>query len=243
MEATTQPPAHVTQAWRAYWDAHGGELGAEPPAYLRDVLLHELSPAPGMRILEAGCGTGGLSRALADAGAHVTMIDIVAACVFQGLAGTGPRAAGVNADLFRMPFADGSFDVVWNSGVMEHFEPDQLARGLAEMARVLRPGGRLVVIVPSKRGRYYVRGKRRMERAGKWEYGVEHPQGSLAPLIGDGLALAREYEVGVRWQTRFLDGWRRTLAAALTRPFSETSRVGAALFGGYLLVSSWTKNA
>ncbi len=231
---------HVTETWRAYWDAHGAELGAAPPQYLRDVVLREIAPTAGMTVLEAGCGTGGLARALQDAGAAMTLIDIVPAAVARSIAAT-PGACGVNADLFRLPFADGSFDVVFNSGVMEHFEPEPMAAGLKEMARVVRPGGRLIVLVPSKRGRYYVAGKRRLERAGKWEYGVEHPQGSLAPLMPPGLCALHEYEVGVRWQTRFLEGWRRKVAAALTKPFSETSRLGAALFGGYLLVSSWSK--
>lgn len=232
--------ANVTETWRAYWDAHGGEIGAEPPAYLRDVLLAEVRPRAGLRVLEAGCGTGGLARALEDAGAAMTLLDIVPAAVSRSVA-AGRKAYGVNADLFHLPFADASFDAVFNSGVMEHFEPEPMRQGLAEMARVLRPGGRLVVIVPSKRGRYYVAGKRRLERDGKWEYGVEYPQGSLAPRVPPGLDPVHEYEVGVRWQTRFLEGWRRKLAAALTRPFSETSRLGAALFGGYLLVSSWVK--
>ncbi len=230
----------VARTWRAYWDAHGAELGAMPPQYLRDVVLAEIAPRPGTTVLEAGCGTGGLARALEKAGAAMTLVDIVPAAVARSVAAS-KTARGVNADLFRLPFADESFDVVFNSGVMEHFEPGQLASGLKEMARVVRRGGRMVVVVPSKRGRYYVAGKRRLERAGKWEYGVEYPQGSLAPLMPDGMRLTREYEVGVRWQTRFLLGWRRVLARALTRPFSETSRIGAAIFGGYLLVSSWDK--
>ncbi len=231
-------PAQVAEVWREYWRAHSHEIGGKPPLWLAQALLDAVQPFAGQRVLEAGSGTGGLSAALAQRGALVTLLDIVPACVKVRAPGTH----GVVGDLFRLPHRDASFDCVFNSGVMEHFEPDAFARGMAEMSRVLKPGGRLLVLVPSERGRFYVAGKRRMEAAGRWEYGKEYPQGSLAryaqPL---GLKPVEERVIGVRWQARFLHGWRRRAASLLLAPFSEQSRLGASLFGGYLLLSSWIK--
>ena len=81
-----------------------------------------------MKILEAGSGTGGLSQQLAKAGADVFVLDIVPACLQAARRkGAAPGTLqGVVGDLFHCPFPDGAFDVVFNSGVMEHFEPDDL---------------------------------------------------------------------------------------------------------------------
>lgn len=233
-------PAAVQKTWRAYWDAHNGQLGAAPPPFLLECLLHEVQPRPGLRVLEAGSGTGGLARELAARGAVVTVLDIIRSCVRHAAAVSGLRA--VQADLFRAPFRDGSFDVVFNSGVMEHFEPAQLAAGVREMGRLLRPGGKLIVVVPSARGKLYLAGKRRLEQAGRWDYGIEYPQASLAEFMrAAGLGNGSEYLAGVRWQARFLEGWRGCLARLAVRPFAENSRIGCSLFGAYLLVSAWQK--
>jgi SAM-dependent methyltransferase len=133
--------------------------------------------------------------------------------------------------------------VVFNSGVMEHFEPDDLRRGLIEMARVLKPGGKLICLVPSARGWFYTQGKRRLEQLGQWQFGVEYPQRSLRGyLAGSGLKCLREYQIGARHQIWFVRGRRRRLAKLLMLPFrSERNRIATALFGGYLLTSVWRK--
>ena len=64
----------------------------------------------------------------------------------------GDRLLRVCGDAFQLPFADGSFDVVFHQGLLEHFrEPQRL---LAENARVLKRGGLLLVDVP-QRWHYY----------------------------------------------------------------------------------------
>lgn len=208
--------------------------------FIVKALHHALGDVRGKRVLEAGSGTGALSLTLANAGANVTLLDFVPKCVRVGLRAFG--MSGVAGDLFQMPFASGSFDFVFNHGVMEHFEPASVLRGIAEMARVLKPGGRLLVMVPSARGRFYVAGKKMLERAGRWEYGIEYPQPSLLPVgAALGLESLGESWTGVRHQVNFLRGWRWRLARLVTRPFSEDSMLGVALFGAYLQVSLWRK--
>ena len=91
------------------------------------------------RVLDAGCGAGDFARTIATP--KVVGVDLSPAIVERA------RSRGVDArvaDIQELPFADGEFDVVVCNWVLYHL-PD-LDRGLAELARVLRPGGRFVGI-------------------------------------------------------------------------------------------------
>jgi SAM-dependent methyltransferase len=104
-----------------------------------------------LRILEAGSGPGYCSSLLAARGPVVeaTILDLDA----DALRLAAARRDGVRivqGDLYRLPFADHAFDLVFNSSTMEHlpaFDP-----ALGEMVRVTRPGGRIFVGVPYKYG-------------------------------------------------------------------------------------------
>jgi 2-polyprenyl-3-methyl-5-hydroxy-6-metoxy-1,4-benzoquinol methylase len=100
----------------------------------------------GRLVLDAGCGVGGLTRALVDRGAHVVALDIGpelaattrARCRCQAVVGT----------LTGLGLRTGSFDVVLSSEAIEH-TPDPHA-ALLELYRVVRPGGHLVVSTPNR---------------------------------------------------------------------------------------------
>ena len=113
------------------------------------------------RVLEYACGSAGMSSYLANRG-----FDVVAA----DLSINGLRLAQKNAqlravpsthfavsigDVFHLPFADASFDVVMSYGLLEHFTEPVLVELLAETNRVLRPGG--LHIVDIIHGRWSIR--------------------------------------------------------------------------------------
>ncbi|MBC7224166.1 MAG: class I SAM-dependent methyltransferase [Anaerolineae bacterium] len=101
----------------------------------------------GRRVLDAGCGVGAWAQALQEAGARVVGVDVEEERVADALA----RASGagfVVASVECLPFGDASFDVVFSHEVLEHVEDDLQA--LREAARVLRPGGHLVLFVPNR---------------------------------------------------------------------------------------------
>jgi 2-polyprenyl-6-hydroxyphenyl methylase/3-demethylubiquinone-9 3-methyltransferase len=107
-----------------------------------DFYLRELGDLGGRLVLDAGCGGGLVARELAAAGAEVVGVDRS-----RGSLGVARRAVGghfrpAQARLERLPFADGSFDVVVAADVLEHV-PD-LPAAVAELARVLAPGGSFV---------------------------------------------------------------------------------------------------
>jgi SAM-dependent methyltransferase len=102
-------------------------------------------PADGRRLLDAGCGAGFNLLALAPLGRAVG-IDLapeaIAFCRRRGV-----RA--VRASLLALPFPDAAFDAVTSFDVIYHAWVTDDRRAVAEMARVLRPGGVLLVRVPA----------------------------------------------------------------------------------------------
>lgn len=102
----------------------------------------------GKDVLEVGCGTGVHARLLAAAGANVTAIDLTPTAVEltrRRLELHGLAADVREADAEHLPFEDASFDFVWSWGVIHHSESTDAA--VAEIARVLRPGGRFSLMV------------------------------------------------------------------------------------------------
>lgn len=97
-----------------------------------------------IKILDVGCGTGGLLKELAPFG-KVTGVDVSPrAIAFCNERGFTDVSLGSATDI---PFPDGTFDLVLALDVIEHIEDDRKA--LAEINRVLKPGGTVFVFVPA----------------------------------------------------------------------------------------------
>jgi SAM-dependent methyltransferase len=121
--------------------------------YERPATIALAGDVAGRHILDAGCGAGALSAALRDRGAVVTGIDASAGMLALARRRLGDDAALHVADLRdRLPFADGAFDDVVASLVLHYLE--DWGPTLAEMRRVLRPGGRLIASVDHPFGAY-----------------------------------------------------------------------------------------
>ncbi|MFC9607662.1 methyltransferase domain-containing protein [Streptomyces niveus] len=133
-----------------YWEDGTDDSPVEvATARLTDLLVTLLDPAPGAAVLDIGCGVGKPALQLvATRDVHVTGIAISDVEVEQAAerakeAGRSDVTTFRNADVMELPFADGSFDGAWAVESLLHV-PDR-GRALAETARVLRPGGRLVI--------------------------------------------------------------------------------------------------
>jgi demethylmenaquinone methyltransferase/2-methoxy-6-polyprenyl-1,4-benzoquinol methylase len=101
----------------------------------------------GERVLDVASGSGDLARAFAARGASVCMSDINGAMLARGrdrMADAGRLAPAVQCDAERLPFAGASFDCVSVGFGLRNMTHKDAA--LAEMARVLKPGGRLLVL-------------------------------------------------------------------------------------------------
>lgn len=108
-------------------------------------MITNWSSVVGADVLVDGAGVGMYSRHLADAGARVTSLDIDHASMVQ--AATHNERCLVGA-CEALPFPDASFDTVLSHEVIEHVQDD--AASLADIARVLRPAGRLVLFLPNR---------------------------------------------------------------------------------------------
>ena len=102
-----------------------------------------LDPQPGSRILEIGSGRGFLSRAFDELGANATGVDVNAEAVAHAVARDVRQMS-----VYQLGFATGEFDHVVAVHAIEHF-PD-LPGAFTEMCRVLRPGGRMLLIYPAE---------------------------------------------------------------------------------------------
>jgi len=102
---------------------------------------------PGERVLDVAAGSGDLARAFAARGADVWLSDINSVMLARGrdrMLDEGRLAPAVQCDAERLPFAPASFDCVSVGFGLRNMTRKHAA--LAEMARVLRPGGRLLVL-------------------------------------------------------------------------------------------------
>src|SRR5690606_19080270 len=136
-----------------YLDEHGAFLGDADfrwcPEGLREEEAGLRGDVSGLRVLEVGAGAAQCSRWLAGRGAEVLATDIAPGMVAASAEldrRTGSRVPAVVADARALPLADASVDLAFTSFGAIAFVPDA-ARIHAEVARVLRPGGRWVFAV------------------------------------------------------------------------------------------------
>lgn len=151
----------TTDEVKAFWEAHplsAEAISWEPgtPEFFREHERLRLASEPadvqrrfyewdqyrGKRLLDIGCGTGYVAALYAQGGARVTAVDIAERSVEltkKRLAWKSLEADVRLSNAERLPFEDGTFEVVTSFGVLHH-TPDT-ARALREVHRVLQPGG------------------------------------------------------------------------------------------------------
>ncbi|MEA2146986.1 MAG: hypothetical protein QOG59_2573 [Solirubrobacteraceae bacterium] len=134
---------------RDYYEELWRELPDElepPDVELRRAwLTHDLRPD--LRVLDLGCGEGHFTAEIAAAGASVVGAEVAQAAIDRARA-RHPELEFARVEIDGpLPFADGAFDLVWASEVIEHVS--DTARWLSEARRVLKSGGVLLITTPS----------------------------------------------------------------------------------------------
>lgn len=188
-------------AERAAWDAEAGtrsleEIAASEAGWADVVtrLLGELGPLQDRRVLDCGCGPGGLSLAAAARGARVVGFDLSAGMLAVADRRCDGRGTFVAADFAALPFPDASFDAACGMFVLHHVE---LAPAAVELARVLRPGARAVFLETWQRNPLIRLARRLRGRAGIAHHGTadERPlePADLGTLWAAGFAVRVEH--------------------------------------------------
>jgi SAM-dependent methyltransferase len=191
----------------------------------------------------------------AEKGARVFGVDISEPTVGQARAAfPGDALRAAVSDVRALPFRDASFDAIYSMGTIEHF--DETERAVAEIARVLKPGGRAIVGVPNRHDPF-LRPllSTALQALGLYAYGFEKSYSRRAlrrMLEAAGLAVVAETAIF------FIPGWLRmldlachswcrplaTVTGALVWPFVLLDRhLPAVRRHGYLLATVVTKPA
>lgn len=124
-----------------------GFLGRRRQVY--DGLVALSGARPGDRVLDIGCGTGYFTRRAARAvvpGGRAVGIDPSPPVIDYATGRAPANCTFQTASAQALPYADASFDVVISSLAIHHLPPDDRLTALREMRRVLRPGGRLLIV-------------------------------------------------------------------------------------------------
>jgi SAM-dependent methyltransferase len=174
MSQTSTPPdqSRTQSAYTLQWNRFRIIRPEEDRATFRNRVGLDPAELEGLRVLDAGCGMGRYLRVSAEAGARVVGIDLSRAvdAAKDLTAGLGDVTL-VQGDLLRTPFADGTFDHIYSLGVLDHTPSPRAA--FLELARLLRPGGRIAI----------------------WVYPREKP--ALERVIGVHRAISRRLPLGV----------------------------------------------
>jgi SAM-dependent methyltransferase len=134
------------EAWHEERDRASEEHLPTAPWHLST--LRHLPDLRGKRVLEIGCGRGVFAKVLAERGADLVAADFSETAVsYAETRLQGWDAETLVADIQAIPFPDQSFDVVVSQETVEHVRDPR--RALAELVRVMRPGGLLIVTGPN----------------------------------------------------------------------------------------------
>ena len=194
---TSSTLKHLREHW---WDD-------EFTAFLEETL----KPRPGRRILDVGCGTGTGEISLARlrlSQMHLFGVDLIVDRVRQAHAATrgiNARVGYAAADAARLPFFANTFDSTYCVAVLQHTR--DLSGTLADLARVTRPGGRVLVVEPDNAARYWFSsvpsGMEAFDLSRRFFAGLgsvrgESPAVPVGPLVPGMLAAAGVEPVSVR---------------------------------------------
>jgi len=207
-----------------------------------------------VRVWDAGAGVDLVPYKLKETFGEtisLTISDISEICIQankRSFDKAGLKADFVVGDLFNASFVE-EFDIVMNTGLLEHFSRGQQEELLRVISRSLRPGGVFMTLVPSAGGKLYVHCMRRMTEKGKWEHEDEHPVTTFKGLEMGDLELVEEVSVGAVDQFasfRVAYPLMSSLAApaiALFEVLPAAEPLLERVIGGYCLFARFVKKA
>lgn len=171
--------------WADYYDPLVSLFTLARRSKLRQATVDLARLQPGASVLEVGCGTGDVALLASDqVGASGSVVGIDPSPEMIAVARRKAEKTGRTVDfqsgvIEALAFADHTFDVVFSSLMMHHLPAEIKQRGLAEIARVLKPGGVLVIIDMKQARTHRERLVKTLMLHGAMGNGVQH----LPPLL------------------------------------------------------------
>lgn len=172
-------------------------------------ILDQARLSGGNMILELGSGTGELSACLALEGFRICVVDFSTEALrfsFElfKLIGKTIEAASESDVTKRTPFSDNMFDMVFNSGLLEHFDFYEKVKIISEARRITRRS--FLSLVPNANSIPYRLGKWLQERNDMWKWGKETPVESLhSAYITAGFEDCREWSIAEDHAVNFMN--------------------------------------
>lgn len=192
----------------------------------------------GEKILEIGCGSGISSLWLSKHNRKLTALDYSQTSIqliekAAEIVGDNQIRTVCTDAMQDLPFEEKEFDMVFQSGLLEHFSTEEQINLLKQWKKYCK---RMVSMIPNAASVPYQIGKHIQEENGTWQYGLEIPKSSMASeFMAAGIKVIKEYSIGTEWALRFLpkehyirDMYRRMLDEGY--PLDEFMQ-------GYLLVT------
>jgi 2-polyprenyl-3-methyl-5-hydroxy-6-metoxy-1,4-benzoquinol methylase/GT2 family glycosyltransferase len=231
------------QVWDQLWTGKVSYEWDPLSQAIYEAIVVRVKGTSSKNMMEAGSGTGKISLRFANEGADITLVDYSEQALlnsreaFRQMNLTG---SFVLSDIRSMNIPDNSFDTTWNAGVLEHFSFEERVNILKEMARVTKPEGLVLVLVPNAKCLPYRVGKAFAETNGTWMYGIEEPVMSLQEEFDQcGISLVEETDIGFMNSLDFLDFIpdAHSVKKRIGDWFEGLSSSEKSLFPGYLLLS------
>jgi SAM-dependent methyltransferase len=199
VQSSKTPKESKKNDWETFWDEKQDteEVYSNAGRVLRH--LSKVTDLHNKKVLEIGAGTGRDSFPLVEHGAVVFQLDYAenSLKILKRLAEDSNLPVSiVGGDTFKLPFHDGTFDIIFHQGLLEHFRKPLAERLLRENIRVLKEGGLLLVDVPQRWHSYTV-AKHILIAMDKWFAGWERSfsVGELRSLLRS-LGLTPVYAYG-----------------------------------------------
>ena len=137
--------------WARFYDLFGKLISFGRDSAIRERLVRLAAPVPGEKVLDVGCGTGAVAIAIKPRVVEGEVHGIDASPEMIEVAQEKAAKARLDIDfqvalIEAIPFPDGAFDLVTSSLMLHHLPDDLKRKGLAEIRRVLKPGGRFLAM-------------------------------------------------------------------------------------------------
>jgi demethylmenaquinone methyltransferase/2-methoxy-6-polyprenyl-1,4-benzoquinol methylase/phosphoethanolamine N-methyltransferase len=155
--AVPETSGRTIRWWAGWYDAASWLMSFGQAGAIKRKAIEIAVPAGAEKVLDVGCGTGALTFEARAAGPTVQIHGIDASPEMIGVARGKARRRKAAIDfqvavIEDLPFGDGEFDLVLSGFMLHHLPEDVKKSGIAEVARVLKPGGRFVAVDFSGRG-------------------------------------------------------------------------------------------